>query len=112
MPLSRFLGRLRASKDSVKNDVWRARTAWKIEAWRKRAEQLRVDDPDEYQRILGLATEEAGVWLRKTQMGLSPSSLPIPGTLDRGTVPTALDNGRRSPKKLLRPVVARLLGRR
>ena len=27
-------------------------------------------------------------------------------------VPTALDNGRRSPRKLLRAVVARLLGRK
>jgi hypothetical protein len=27
-------------------------------------------------------------------------------------MPTALDNGRRSPKKLLRAVVARLLGRK
>jgi len=27
-------------------------------------------------------------------------------------MPTALDNGRRSPRKLLRAVVARLLGRR
>ena len=26
--------------------------------------------------------------------------------------PTSLDNGRRSPRKLLRPVVARLLGRK
>lgn len=29
-----------------------------MEAWRKRAEQLRVENPDEYKRILGLATEE------------------------------------------------------
>ena len=28
------------------------------------------------------------------------------------TLPTALDNGRRSPRKLLRAVVARLLGRK
>jgi hypothetical protein len=56
--LSRFLERLRASKDSVKNEAWRARAAWKMEAWRKRAEELRVEDPDEYQRILGLATDE------------------------------------------------------
>jgi hypothetical protein len=36
----------------------RARAAWKMEAWRTRAEQLRIEDPDEYQRILGLARDE------------------------------------------------------
>lgn len=29
-----------------------------MEAWRQRAEQLRIEDPDKYQRILGLATDE------------------------------------------------------
>jgi hypothetical protein len=29
-----------------------------MEAWRERAEQLRLENPDEYQRILGLATDE------------------------------------------------------
>jgi hypothetical protein len=33
------------------------------------------------------------------------------GAADQAT-PTALDNGRRSPRKLLRAVVARLLGRK
>ena len=31
---------------------------------------------------------------------------------DEGFMPTALDNGQRSPKKLLRAVIARLLGRK
>jgi hypothetical protein len=56
--LSRFLGRLRGSKDSLKNEAWRARPAWRMEAWRERAEQLRIEDPDEYQRILRLTTDE------------------------------------------------------
>jgi hypothetical protein len=56
--MSGFLGRLRASKDSLRKEAWRARAAWKMEAWRERAEELRVDDSDEYQRILGLATDE------------------------------------------------------
>ena len=58
MPLSRFLAGLRASKDSVRTKAWRARSAWKMEAWRERAEQLRVENPDEYNRILELATDE------------------------------------------------------
>jgi hypothetical protein len=45
---------------SVTNEAWRARAAWKMEAWRKRAEQHRVENPDEYKRILGLATDEGG----------------------------------------------------
>jgi hypothetical protein len=46
------------SKDLLKNEAWRARAAWRMEAWRERAEQLRIEDPDQYQRILGLATDE------------------------------------------------------
>jgi hypothetical protein len=46
------------SKDSLKNEAWRARAAWRMEAWRERAEQLRIEDPVQYQRILGLATDE------------------------------------------------------
>jgi hypothetical protein len=53
--LSRFLGRLRGAKDSLKNEAWRARAAWKMEAWRARAEERRVGDTNQYQRILGLA---------------------------------------------------------
>lgn len=49
--MSRFLR-------SLKNEAWRARAAWRMEAWRQRAEQLRIEDPDKYQRILGLATDE------------------------------------------------------
>ena len=49
--MSRFLR-------SLKNEAWRARAAWRMEAWRQRAEQLRIEDPDKYQRILGLATNE------------------------------------------------------
>jgi hypothetical protein len=56
--ISRFLGRLRASTNSLTDEAWRARTAWKMATWRKRAEQLRIEHPDEYQRILGLAIEE------------------------------------------------------
>lgn len=56
--MSRFLGRLRGAKESLKNEVGNARAAWRMEAWRERAEQLRIEDPDEYQRILGLATDE------------------------------------------------------
>jgi hypothetical protein len=32
--MSRFLRRLRRSKGSLRNEAWRARTAWKMEAWR------------------------------------------------------------------------------
>ncbi len=48
--MSRFLR-------SLRNEAWRARAAWKMEAWRQRAEQLRIEDPGKYQRILGLATD-------------------------------------------------------
>ena len=48
--MSRFLR-------SLRNEAWRARAAWKMEARRQRAEQLRIEDPDKYQRILGLATD-------------------------------------------------------
>jgi hypothetical protein len=56
--LSRLLRRLRVSKDSLKDEAWHIRAAWRITAWRERAEQLRIENPDEYQRILGLATDE------------------------------------------------------
>jgi hypothetical protein len=46
------------SVQGLAKEAWRARAAWKMEAWRERAEELRVDDSDEYQRILGLATDE------------------------------------------------------
>ena len=49
--MSRFL-------NSLKNEAWRVRTARRMEAWRERAEQLRIEDPDKYQRVLELATDE------------------------------------------------------
>ena len=49
--MSRFLR-------SLRNEAWRARAVWKMEACREWAEQLRIENPDEYQRILGLATDD------------------------------------------------------
>ena len=49
--MSRFLR-------SLKKETWRARAAWKMEASREHAEQLRIENPAEYQRILGLATDD------------------------------------------------------
>jgi hypothetical protein len=43
---------------SLRNEMWRARAAWNMEASRESAEQLRIENPDEYQRILGLATDD------------------------------------------------------
>jgi hypothetical protein len=42
--MSRFLRQLWRYKDSFENEAWLARTAWKMEAWRERAEQLRLDE--------------------------------------------------------------------
>ena len=56
--MNRFLRRLGGAKESVRTEVWRARAAWRMSAWRGRAQQLRIEDPDEYARILALATEE------------------------------------------------------
>jgi hypothetical protein len=63
--------------------VGNARAAWRMEAWRERAEELRIEDPDEYQRILGLATGEGQRLVEKDPAGLSPSSSPIPRALGR-----------------------------
>jgi hypothetical protein len=31
------------SKDSLKDEAWHIRAAWRITAWRERAEQLRIE---------------------------------------------------------------------
>jgi hypothetical protein len=67
--LGRFLRRLRVSKDSLADEAWRLRAAWKIETKRVRAEQLRVEDPDQYQQILGLAVGEGELFAEKDPDG-------------------------------------------
>lgn len=56
--MSRFSGRLRSAIYGLADEAWRVRGAWKMETRRARAEKLRVEDPDQYQRILGMATDE------------------------------------------------------
>ena len=98
---------------SLRNEAWRARAAWKMEAWRQRAEQLPIQDPT-YQRILGLASrcgpapgrEGSGRICR-----LRPRRYRWPPEGLAADSPTALDKGRRSPRRLFRAVVARMLGR-
>lgn len=69
-----------------------------------------VENPDEYKRILGLATDEGRRLAEKDPDGFDAFVLADSRNRGRGTVPTALDNGQRSPPKLRRAVVARLLG--
>jgi hypothetical protein len=53
-----FLRRIRAVKESLDEEAWRIRWAVKTTGQLERARQLRIENPDEYQRILGSATEE------------------------------------------------------
>jgi hypothetical protein len=43
---------------SLRNKIWRYQTARRMEAWRDRAVQLRIQNPEGYEEILGRATEE------------------------------------------------------
>jgi hypothetical protein len=80
-------------------------TSFQFEQWRLSDPQSEVLDPSSLLWGESLIAFGAGSGTAEAELETSPKERAL-------SVPSALDNGQRSPRKLLRALIARLLGRK